>query len=206
VERPVVAARDQSFERLLVGVEAVAHRHRQPAAGRANAVVDACTGLHRPGERLLAEHVATVRERELDQLLVVRRRHDDDREVRLALGERPRRVRVAALRLDPVAALRERERLGVRVDRGGRRRSAGPDEVRQECVGPTPAPPAGADVDEAERAHAWILEANRSRAVGRRTPSTRKPQLVLIEGGIRCHPSDHARERSYCCARSSSRA
>jgi hypothetical protein len=125
-----------------------------------------------------------VRERELDDLLVVGRRHDDHREVRLPLGERAGRVGVAALRLDPVAALREEERVRIRVDGGGGRGATGADEVRQERARPAPAPTAGADVDEAERTHAGILDRNRSCVTLRRTGLTGNHKLVLVEGGI----------------------
>jgi hypothetical protein len=78
VDRPVGPGSDQSLKRLLVAIEAVAHRDGHLPIGARDLVEDAGRCGHRVRHWLLAQDVEIPGQRQVDDRLVMGRRHDDD--------------------------------------------------------------------------------------------------------------------------------
>jgi len=166
VERPVLPGLHVMPERGDVLPKAMAHRHAHLLPGGLHLLGDAAGGLKRVRDGLLAEDVQVVRQRRIDDRLVVRRGHDNRAEVRLMRIEGLLQVGVAALRREAQVLLRVLQRLGVDVHRGNRVDQPLPDVRRQECRAPRRPKPAAPNLDHlvCHREASQVLVARAARA------------------------------------------
>ena len=151
VDRPVRAAFNRAFQRLLVLIEAMAHRHRHLQPRIAHLAVNPRARLHRIGDGLLAEYVAPVPDGDVHDGFVVRRRHNHDDEVGFRLRDRGFGVRKHLRVIQAERFFRHRKHIGIEVHRRGRFRDAQRFQPGQHLRPPVFPPTPNADEDIAQR-------------------------------------------------------
>ncbi len=142
-----VAGADDMPERGLVLVEAVAHGHRHLAAGGLDLAGDAQRGRHGVRQGLLAKDVEAVGDGEVDDRLVMARRHDDGAEIGLDLGEGAGGIGEAALRRQPQRRGAAVQGLGIEIHQRDHLDGAVVRIELQEFPAPAHAEDADPDVD-----------------------------------------------------------
>ena len=141
-----------------VATKAMAHRHAHLLAGQGNLLCDAYGRFHRIGDRFLRKNVAVMRQRDVNDRLVRRRRYDDNRKVGLILVKRAVDIGVTLALGQTQSLTCVRKLLGYDVD--GRNGLDQPvrDVRRQRGGAPGAAHAAGTDLDE----FAWHRDFNSS--------------------------------------------
>ena len=130
-------------------IEAMAHRDRHLAASRLDLFGNAHRGRHGVGDRLLAEHIDAVGDRDIDDGLVMVRRHDHGAEIGGHRIERFLRIGEAAAVRQPEDACAISEGSRVDIDESDDLDGAVIDVRAEELAAPALAEAANADMDHA---------------------------------------------------------
>ena len=174
-ERTMVRKVVLSWSKRWLIVTAILRRGFRDLGGNAHG------GRHRVGDRLLTQDVDAVRDRQIDDRLVMRRRDHDGAEIRLVLGEGAARVGIAALGGKSERGAAVFQRLGIEIDQRDDLDGAVSRIGLQELAAPALAEHADADMDHFLR-HAF--NPNQVAAAGR--AASARPL------SIRCTPKNHS--------------